>query len=146
MKFIYFPGSLKKIKRNLFHWIENVEEIYFGEGIEKIELDAFNKCKKIKYIHFPSTLKIIEATAFGNSPSYLDVYLPSSVIELSFVSFGRNTTIRTSLKYEDIVWDDNWTNNRYNIITEHNDEYFCSKCKGYTNEDYSGTGYKCICQ
>ena len=149
IKFAYFPGSLKKIENYMFHYaLLNVEVLYFGEGIEEIGLAAFEYCEKIKHIYFPSTIKKIGSSAFGKSPSYLDVYLPDSIEELHFASFGKGT-IRISGTLDDINWGIRWDEDGYlanfKIITEHNNQYFCSNCNGYKNEDYNGTGHKCIC-
>lgn len=150
IKYIYFPGSLKIIAYRLFSGrLPNVEEIYFGEGIEKIGHLSFNGCEKLKAIHFPSTLKVIGGFAFEQSPDSLDVYLPDSIVELSDYSFGPGGTFRISSNEVNPNWTEAWHEepgqSRFNIITQHNEKYFCTHCKGYTNDDYSGTGHKCIC-
>lgn len=149
IKYIYFPGSLKIISDRLFFgFLPNVEEIYFGEGIEKIGHLSFCSCEKLKSIHFPSTLKVIDGFAFHLSPASLDVYLPDSIVELSDYSFGRGGTFRISSNEVNPNWTDAWHKEYgkwFNIITQHNERYFCTHCKGYINDDYSGTGHKCIC-
>ena len=150
IKYIYLPGSLKIIEDYIFNSsLCNVEEIYFGEGIEKIGHSSFSSCEKLKTIHFPSTLKSIGGFAFQKSPKSLDVYLPDSIVELSDYSFGPGGTFRISSNEVNPNWTDAWHEesgqSRFNIITQHNEKYFCTHCKGYTNDDYSGTGHKCIC-
>lgn len=150
IKFAYFPGTLRKIEDYMFtQRLLNVEVIYFGEGFEEIGLRAFSMCDKIKHIYFPNTIIKIDSGAFENSPSYLDVYLPDSIKELHFDSFGKGT-IRISSTLDSIDWGINWEKNGYRsnfkIITEHNDQYLCSNCNGYKNENYNGTGHKCICE
>ena len=151
IKYIYFPGSLRIIEDLIFAGsLCNVEEIYFGEGIEKIGWCSFDGCEKLKSIHFPSTLKVIGGFAFQKSPSFLDVYLPENIMELSDFSFGKGGTFRISSNKVNPNWSDAWqqefSESKFNIITQHNERYFCTHCKGYTNKDYSGTGHKCICE
>lgn len=64
LKYIFIPGSIKRIEFFTFYHNDNLEELVLSEGIEIIEKNAFSNCKIKKPVIIPDSVKEIDDTAF----------------------------------------------------------------------------------